>query len=174
MRRKRYHSFHSWGVISLRNRRAFSSCMLSFGMVMFFPLSRLRRQLSQRESQVPRVMHYTERCIELSLSVRQIPICRSVRLHIIIWPDKLQERSCWKIALWKKYAQNPEPFQGQNGSKMAPGFCFCTISLCKLLSHFILQQPRSLPYKHRPLGLCAFCCLRFLPLGFGITGVAAV
>ena len=34
-------------------------------MVMFSPLSRLRRQLSQRESQVPRVMHYTERCIEV-------------------------------------------------------------------------------------------------------------
>ena len=34
-------------------------------MVMFFPLSRLRRQLSQSESQVPRVMHYTERCIEV-------------------------------------------------------------------------------------------------------------
>ena len=33
-------------------------------MVMFSPLSRLCRQLSQRESQVPRVMHYTERCIE--------------------------------------------------------------------------------------------------------------
>ena len=32
---------------------------------MFFPLSRLRRQLSQRESQAPRVMHYTERCIEV-------------------------------------------------------------------------------------------------------------
>ena len=32
---------------------------------MFFPLSRLCRQLSQRESQVPRVMHYTERCIEV-------------------------------------------------------------------------------------------------------------
>ena len=32
---------------------------------MFSPLSRLRRQLSQRESQVPRVMHYTERCIEV-------------------------------------------------------------------------------------------------------------
>ena len=39
---------------------------------MFFPLSRLRRQLSQRESQVPRAMHYTERCIEVPLfSVRQ-------------------------------------------------------------------------------------------------------
>ena len=36
-------------------------------MVMFFPLSRLRRLLSQRESQVPRVMHYTERCIEVRL-----------------------------------------------------------------------------------------------------------
>ena len=36
----------------------------------------------------------------------------------------------------KKYAQNPEPFQSQNGSKGVPGFCFCTISLCKLLSHF--------------------------------------
>ena len=34
---------------------------------MFFPLSRLRRQLSQRESQVPRAMHYTERCIEVPL-----------------------------------------------------------------------------------------------------------
>ena len=33
-------------------------------MVMFFPLSRLRRQLSQRES-CRRVMHYTERCIEV-------------------------------------------------------------------------------------------------------------
>ena len=32
---------------------------------MFSPLSRLRRQLSQRESQVPRVTHYTERCIEV-------------------------------------------------------------------------------------------------------------
>ena len=62
---KRYHSFRSWGVISLRNRRAFSSWLLSFGMVMFSPLSRLRRQLSQRESQVPRVMHDTERCIEV-------------------------------------------------------------------------------------------------------------
>ena len=30
-----------------------------------FPLSRLRRQLSQRESQVPRVTHHTERCIEV-------------------------------------------------------------------------------------------------------------
>ena len=39
---------------------------ITFGMVKFFPLSRLRRQLSQRESQVPRGMHYTERCIELS------------------------------------------------------------------------------------------------------------
>ena len=29
------------------------------------PLSRLRRQLSQRESQVPRLTHYTERCIEV-------------------------------------------------------------------------------------------------------------
>ena len=65
LRRKRYQSFRSWGVISLRNRRAFSSWLLSFGMVMFFPLSRLRRQLSQRESQVPRVTHYTERCIEV-------------------------------------------------------------------------------------------------------------
>ena len=51
--------------ISLRNRRAFSSWLLSFGMVMFFPLSRLRRQLSQRESQVPRVTHYTKRCIKV-------------------------------------------------------------------------------------------------------------
>ena len=39
------------------------------------PLSRLRRQLSQRESQVPRSTHYTERCIEVRpLSVRQIRI----------------------------------------------------------------------------------------------------
>ena len=36
----------------------------------------------------------------------------------------------------KKYAQNPEPFQGQNGSKRVPGFCFCMISLRKLLLHF--------------------------------------
>ena len=40
---------------------------------MFFPLSRLRRQLSQRESQVPRVVHYTERWIEVPLfSVRRL------------------------------------------------------------------------------------------------------
>ena len=31
----------------------------------FRPLSRLRRQLSQRESQVPRVTHYTKRCIKV-------------------------------------------------------------------------------------------------------------
>lgn len=31
----------------------------------FYPLSRLRRQLSQRESQVPNPTHYTERCIEV-------------------------------------------------------------------------------------------------------------
>ncbi len=49
----------------MRNRRAFSSCLLSFGMVMFFPLSRLRRQLSQRESQVPCVTHYSKRCTEV-------------------------------------------------------------------------------------------------------------
>ena len=53
------------GVISLRNRRAFSSWLLSFGMVIFYPLSRLRRQLSQRESQVSLVTHYTRRCIEV-------------------------------------------------------------------------------------------------------------
>ena len=34
-------------------------------MVMVFPLSRLRRQLSLWESQVPRAMHYTERWIEV-------------------------------------------------------------------------------------------------------------
>lgn len=62
---ERYQSFRSWGVISLRNRRAFSSWLLSFGMVIFYPLSRLRRQLSQRESQVSLVTHYTRRCIEV-------------------------------------------------------------------------------------------------------------
>ena len=43
---------------------------------MFSPLSRLRRQLSQRESQVPRVMHYTERSYRSAplLSVRQTGI----------------------------------------------------------------------------------------------------
>ena len=40
-------------------------CARAAKIHMFFPLSRLHRQLSQRESQVPRVMHYTERCIEV-------------------------------------------------------------------------------------------------------------
>ena len=48
----------SRGVISQRNHRAFSSWLLSFGMSIVSPLSRLRRQLSQRESQASRAMHH--------------------------------------------------------------------------------------------------------------------
>ena len=36
--RKRYQSFRSWGVISLRSRRAFSNWVLSFGIVIGCPL----------------------------------------------------------------------------------------------------------------------------------------
>ena len=50
---KSYRSFRSWDVISLRKRRVVSSWLLAFGMSIVFPLSRLRRQLSQRESQAP-------------------------------------------------------------------------------------------------------------------------
>ena len=36
--KKRYQSLRSWGVISLRSRRAFSNWLLSFGMVIVCPL----------------------------------------------------------------------------------------------------------------------------------------
>ena len=35
---KRYQSFRSWGVISLRSRRVLSNWVLSFGMVIVYPL----------------------------------------------------------------------------------------------------------------------------------------
>jgi len=58
--------------LSLRSRRAFSNWLLSFGMVIVCPLRRLRRHLSQRESQVPlsRLRRH------LSQRERQVPLSR--------------------------------------------------------------------------------------------------
>jgi len=63
--------------LSLRSRRAFSNWLLSFGMVIVCPLRRLRRHLSQRESQVPlsRLRRH------LSQRESQVPLSR-LRRHL--------------------------------------------------------------------------------------------
>ena len=59
LRRKRYQSLRSWGVISLRSRRAFSNWVLSFGIVMVCPLRPryARPPLPKGEARDARTVH---------------------------------------------------------------------------------------------------------------------
>ena len=80
LRRKRYQSLRSWGVISLRSRRAFSNWALSFGIVIVYPLRPryARPPLPKGEARDARTVHRKVYRSAL-LSVRQIGVYRSIR-----------------------------------------------------------------------------------------------
>ncbi len=62
---KRYQSLRSWGVISLRSRRAFSNWVLSFGIVMVCPLRPRYARPPLPKGEARMLARYTERCIEV-------------------------------------------------------------------------------------------------------------